>query len=722
MSINRFDPALIKKKALTSLRLLLRGDVGGISGRVKRLCGVYTNPAALAKERFQMKSLEALDHFLFTGARIGFDSVKHAEVTIVLILWNKGEFTHQCLQSLASLSSRHVKFSVLVIDNASTDITSTLLSRVDGITVVRNEENVGFLRACNQARDLLSSPYVLFLNNDTIVHPGAIEAAMSCIGSDPKIGAVGGRIILPDGRLQEAGNILWSDGTCQGFARGKKPDASEVMFRRPTDYCSGAFLLTRTELFQSFGGFDERYLPAYYEETDYCVNLWKAGYKVIYEPRAAVTHFEFGSAELSAKAFSLMAINREKFLLKHRDFLSVRDAPPIKRKNLIGSRVPKEFRSRKRILYVEDRIPNQVLGAGFPRSNYNIQILHNLGFEITVFSSNGYPFSWSDNYRDIDPQIEIIRNVGLEHFMAFMKERQGYYDVIWVCRPDNLDFITKNKSSIFGPSKVPIIYDGEAIFSDREQAYFALYGKHTPSKWKTNEMEFELGKQADVLVAVSEAEAEKWRNGTSRPTFVVGHEYKLASISNDYLNRRDFLFLGSFHGKESPNDDAVRWFLTKIMPRIKEKLGASVKLSIVGHVPYQKWDLLERFPDDVRLVGRVDSLESVFESARVVVIPTRFAAGIPQKAFDAAEHGVPVVCTDIIARQMEWVDGEHTLSARVDDPERFADHCIELYSDQKKWERIHQNICHYMTHKAETYKVKDQIQLCVQHALSLRLV
>ena len=115
---------------------------------------------------------------------------------------------------------------------------------------------------------------LLLLNNDAQLLPGRRRGGTGEPSrGDPSIGAVGGRVILSDGTLQEAGSIVWNDGTCLGYGRGRSPNDPEFMFRRDVDYCSGAFLLTPTALFRRLGGFDERYAPAYYEETDYCVRL-----------------------------------------------------------------------------------------------------------------------------------------------------------------------------------------------------------------------------------------------------------------------------------------------------------------------------------------------------------------------------------------------------------------------------------------------------------------
>src|SRR5262249_6159644 len=137
---------------------------------------------------------------------------------------------------------------------------------------------------------------LLLLNNDTQVLPGTLESALATIRSDSGIGAVGARLVLLDGTLQEAGSIIWRDGSCLGYGRGDSPYAPMYMFRRDVDYCSGAFLLTPRKIWEQLGGFDERFRPFYYEETDYCARLWERGLRVVYEPKAVLLHYEFASS------------------------------------------------------------------------------------------------------------------------------------------------------------------------------------------------------------------------------------------------------------------------------------------------------------------------------------------------------------------------------------------------------------------------------------------
>ena len=215
-------------------------------------------------------------------------------VSIILVVWNRAELTLQCIRSIAEL--RNPPFELLVVDNNSTDQAPELLSRIEGARHIRNERNVYFVPAVNQAANIARGKYLLLLNSDAILLPGALETSVETLESADDIGAVGGKIVLLDGSLQEAGNIVWRDGSCAGYGRGEDPRAPAFMFRRDVDYCSGAFLLTRRDVFERMNGLDEIFKPVYYEETDYCLRLRDAGYRTVYEPRSVVLHYEFGSS------------------------------------------------------------------------------------------------------------------------------------------------------------------------------------------------------------------------------------------------------------------------------------------------------------------------------------------------------------------------------------------------------------------------------------------
>ena len=158
------------------------------------------------------------------------------------------------------------------------------------------DTNIGFVRGCNAALQFSTGEVVLYLNNDTELAPGAIAAALRRLNGDLTIGAVGGMILRSHGAVQEAGNIVYIDGSTLGYGRDLSPLAPEVNFVRDVEFCSGVFLMARRALLSELEGFDEAFAPAYYEDTDLCLRLRAAGYRVVYDPAIVVHHLEYGKA------------------------------------------------------------------------------------------------------------------------------------------------------------------------------------------------------------------------------------------------------------------------------------------------------------------------------------------------------------------------------------------------------------------------------------------
>ena len=168
----------------------------------------------------------SLDSFLASTSILEFPLPATPKVSIVLVLHNRAELTLQCLYSI--LRSDLDSYEVIIVDNGSKEETHRLLRKISGAEIVRNETNLHFLLACNQAAKKAKGEYLLFLNNDAQLVAGSISSALNTLNSSDDIGAVGGKIILPDGTLQEAGSIIWQDGFCVGYGRGDSPFASPV--------------------------------------------------------------------------------------------------------------------------------------------------------------------------------------------------------------------------------------------------------------------------------------------------------------------------------------------------------------------------------------------------------------------------------------------------------------------------------------------------------------
>jgi GT2 family glycosyltransferase len=278
----------------------------------------------LAKARLTAEARAALAQFLASGARLVAPPCSGPpDVSVVVVVWNQPQLLLRCL--LALVADAATRTEVVLVDNGSDAATQRLLSRLDGFVILSSRANEGFLRGCNRGAAAARGRHLVLLNSDAFVRPGALASALAVLDGDAGVGAVGGRLVLPNGRLQEAGCVVWSDGTTSGRRRGLPPDADAASRREVVDYCSGAFLMTPKNTWDRLGGFDEVFAPGYYEETDYCLRLAAAGLRVIYEPAVVVDHFEFGSQPGRGDAMRLSERNRVTFVARHADRL--RDAP-----------------------------------------------------------------------------------------------------------------------------------------------------------------------------------------------------------------------------------------------------------------------------------------------------------------------------------------------------------------------------------------------------------
>jgi GT2 family glycosyltransferase len=643
-------------------------------------------PKRVHKEKLRREAHSALRRYLNAGSTLSMPQSPEGtppRVSIIIVLHNQAGLTLQCLQALSQC--RETALETLIIDNASTDETMALMASVSGVCYFRNHENLHFLRAVNQAAERARGEYLLLLNNDAVLLPGALEQAIRRLGTSPTIGAVGAKILLPDGSLQEAGSIIWRDGSCLGYGRSMDPEAGPYQFVRKVDYCSGAFLLTRRALFAALGGFDTRFVPAYYEETDYCVRLQEAGYDILYDPQVQVRHFEFASSTSSHSALALQRRNQHVFCEKHADFLA-RQAPalpaniPVARQRLPAGCL--------RILMIDDRVPHKHLGTGCPRANLIIRSLAEQGHAVTLYPLQFPMDEWNAVYQSLPDTVEVMLQsgkTGLEHFLA---SHAGHYDVVLISRPHNMAFLqsllSANPDLMGNGATAPrLVYDAEAVFALREQIQAAV--KHislSPADAEEKlHAELSLTRPVQTVLAVSEAEARHFRQTGAPHVAVLGHSIEIHPTATPFAARSRFLFVGAMPTDDSPNADSVVWFAQQVWPLIRTALGENAAIDIVGvcHAP----SVRDLTGEGIHIHGPVDSLDGFFEQARVFIVPTRYAAGIPHKAHEAASRGVPMVTTSLIAEQLGW---EEDAICIADSPAAFAKHCLALFTREDMWE------------------------------------
>ncbi len=629
-----------------------------------------------------------LQAFLSGPGRLALPRAEQPDVSIVLVLHNQAELTFACLRSIVeTLLAAPFGVEVVIADNGSTDATADLLDRLDGATVLRNGANLHFLRAVNLAAGSVRGRAILLLNNDAQLLPGAVQSALRLLDSDDAIGAVGARIILPDGTLQEAGSIIWQDGSCSGFARGEDPSSPDAMAQRNVDYCSGAFLLTPAALFREMGGLDVRYAPAYYEETDYCVRLWKAGRRVVYDPDATILHYEFGSSVAAGDAIGLQAANRAIFAAQHGDWLSRQF--PVSPLNVMAAR--KARCTAPRILVLEDRVPKPELGSGYPRANRLARELMEAGADVTFFPMTRFKEDWHSVRKALDKRVEVLIAADWTQLRHYLGARLREFDAILVCRPHNMEWLLE----AVGPDRhllgdATILYDAEALFVTRTlQAREAEGRPASPEeKGELIAKEVALTRLAKKVISVAPAEQATLEDYGARDVHLLGHALEDEPIATAFAERNQVVIVGAMPVDHAPNADSVRWFATEILPLLRRRLGLpDLQLTVIGNAIAPSITAMDG--KELDIVGQVAELAPALARARIMVAPTRFAAGIPHKVHQAAMLGIPMVVTGIIAGQVGWKDGMDLLVA--DDPAAFADACARLWTDAALWETVRGN-------------------------------
>jgi GT2 family glycosyltransferase len=249
-----------------------------------------------------------------TRARRG-ERVPPAPVVSVCIpvVSNHG-LIESCLDSLAD-SRPSVDIEVVVVANGLTEVGVASLQSREDIVLVYSAVNAGFSGGNNLAARFARGRFLLLLNDDSLVEVGFIDRLLHVVERDPLIAAAGGKILSADGTLQEAGSVLWSDGWVAHVGAGRPPDSPAYGYPRDVDYISANGLLVDRHAWDMVGGLDERYFPAYYEDVDLCLALMNCGYRVVYEPRAQLTHLESQSTSAQFRNF-LLVRNRAQLVAK----------------------------------------------------------------------------------------------------------------------------------------------------------------------------------------------------------------------------------------------------------------------------------------------------------------------------------------------------------------------------------------------------------------------
>jgi GT2 family glycosyltransferase len=611
---------------------------------------------------------------------IGFPTHKEVEVSIIIPVFNQFQYTHACVASLQTVEEP-VTFEVIVVDDCSTDQTAHLVPRMNGIVYLRNKTNSGFIISCNRGAEKARGKYLVFLNNDTIVTRGWLTTLLNTFGEEPKAGIVGSKLVYPDGRLQEAGGIIWRDASGWNYGKFDDPKKPEYNYLREVDYCSAAALMIPKQLFQKVGGFDTKYAPAYYEDTDLAFKVRRGGYKVLYQPVSEIIHYEgaTGGTDVSSGAKKYQDINCLTFAEKWASELAER---PVNGDLTFLQRPRKP--SGKNILVIDHHVPMPDRDSGSLRMFQILKLLHQLGHRVTFIP---------DNLADIPPYTGDLQKRGIEvYHHPYIKSVREYlaahgsqFDVVLLSR---CDFARKHIVDVrLHAPQSRIIFDTVDLHFLREEREAQLTGD-PEARLKALErqrLEHELIERADETWVVSNVEQQllqqRWPDVSVQ---VVSNVVDIPGSNTPFALRRDWLFIGSF--LHTPNIDAVLFFVEKVYPLVSEHLR-DAKFYIVGDKAPP--EIVALTNERIVVTGLQRDVSQFFDSVKLSVAPLRFGAGVKGKINQSMAFGVPVVATTLAVEGMELTDHEDVLVA--DEPEDFARALIELYESEELWNRLSEN-------------------------------
>src|SRR5207248_3124701 len=433
------------------------------------------------------------------------DDARPIEASIIVPVFNSVAFTIACAISIFEHASS-TRYEIIVADDASSDETADVFAAVGGVLrCVTHRVNGGFIRNCNVAAQKASGSYVVLLNNDTLVLDGWLDELLAPFKRFADVGLAGSKLLMPDGTLQEAVGIIWRDASGWNFGRNQDPTLPEFNYVKDVDYVSGASLAVPKAVWDEIGGFDERYRPAYFEDSDLAFTLRAKGLRTLYAPASPLIHHEGVSngTDLAAGIKAHQIANQPKFIEKWQDVLATEHFPNGEEVFLARDR----SRQKKHMLVIDHYVPQPDRDAGSRTLFSYMKMFVDAGLQVSF---------WPDNlYRDKD-YLKALQDLGVEvlygsqlvgRFPEWIAERGRYLDYVFLSRAHvAINYIDHLRDH----SSAKVLYYGHDLAYERLKQEFAVTGRER-IKEEINywfELEQKIWRKTDVLYYPAREEVE----------------------------------------------------------------------------------------------------------------------------------------------------------------------------------------------------------------------
>ena len=598
-------------------------------------------------------------------------------MSILVCTYGQVEKTLACLQSVVDHPPA-MPAEVIVVDDAypgPEDV--SVLARVQGIRLVRNPENLGFLRSCNRAARDARGRYLLLLNNDAELRPGSVNMLAALLDRRPDAGMAGSRLAFPDGRQQEAGGIIWDDASGWNYGRGEDPARPEFNYVREVDYCSGASLMVRRDAWEALGGFDEAFAPAYYEDADLAFRMRARGLKVLYEPDSTVVHHEGAShgTDIAQGGKAHQAANRDLMLRRWGEVLAREHYP----NGTCVLRARDRARARPVALVFDHYTPEPDRDAGSRSVMGIVEAMLDAGWLVKFWPQNRlHSATYTPPLERLG--IEVLDRRWPGDFAAWMRENGRELDHILAVRP----YVAADMlPDIEGQTEAVRSFYGVDLHCARMRRQAALDGNPALLA-NADAMEAQerwVWDRFDVVLYPSDEEAREV--SAMAPGVlargIVPFSFEAAPPLSGPVGERSLLFVAGF--AHPPNVDAALFLLREVVPLLEREVGP-VRVTLAGSNPTEEVRQLAGL--DVLVTGYVTdaALAELYRTHRAAVVPLRFGAGVKGKVVEALSRGLPLVTTAVGA---QGIEGLGCVVPVADDADGIARALARLMTDDAAW-------------------------------------
>lgn len=628
---------------------------------------------------------------LNTNSKITFKKFENPLVSIIIPFYNQIDYTLNCLNHLSENLDENISHEIILVDDNSTE--SYDFSNIENLVLIKNTENLGFLKNCNKGIHASNGKYIYFLNNDTEVQKDFLKELLFVFEKFPNVGAVGSLLLNHDGSMQEAGSVIMKNFKIRQISKNRKPYFPTIKYINKVDYCSGCSLLFKK--YKDDGStnlLDENFAPAYFEETDFCFDLkYNQGKDIYYTPFSKVMHF-------NGVSYNQKSESNDEAKLKKKKELFEKNAALFKAKwghiiqNIKATteeeRILEKF-DNKSIIFYNSNVPEYDKDSGANRLMEIMVAYKNLGYHVSlVCERNWFQSKYNEFYQRLGICV-FYEYHKLWNYKYFLKKNypKSVKSIHWFYGPGTFEKFKKAVKNTLPNSY--FVYDMVDIHHLRFKRSIELEPNDSSLKRRYKKylaIETKSIKSADKIIAISDFEYEYMQQFLPKEKLVTISNVHYPKIDFNkvlpFSDRKDILFIGSSH---TPNIDALYFLYNEIMPLVWKEIP-ELKVNVIGNVKECINDIKN---DNFIFHGYVPDITTFFASNKMNVASLRYGAGVKGKIGQAFEYYLPVVTTSIGAEGMQLKNRENAL---IDDSASgFAKAIVELYTNETLWKHLQSN-------------------------------